>query len=625
MRHILALDQGTTSSRAMVFDHSGSVVALAQKEFRQIFPQPGWVEHDATEIWATQRHTATEALGKAGLTAADIAAIGITNQRETTVVWDRETGEPLHHAIVWQDRRTAARCDQLKARGLAPLIKRKTGLVVDAYFSGTKLEWLLRNVPGARAKAKAGRLAFGTVDSWLVWHLTGGRVHVTDPSNASRTMLFNLRTGDWDDELLKLFGVPRSVLPAVGSSSEVYGETRLFGGGGSIPIAGIAGDQQAALFGQACTQPGMVKNTYGTGCFMLMNTGTKPIVSKNNLLTTVAWRIGNRTEYALEGSIFIAGAVVQWLRDGLGIIESSSEVEALASRVEDTGGVYLVPAFAGLGAPHWDQYARGVLAGVTRGTTAAHIARAALEGIAFQVADVLNTKPNAVLGMATGSTPLGLYQELVRLYQAGQVDFSRVTTFNLDEYVGLPATHPQSYHYFMHEHFFQHVNIPQHNINIPSGTTSNYPAFCQWYEGRIAECGGIDLQILGIGTDGHIAFNEPGSSLSSRTRLKTLSKQTIDDNARFFDAREHVPVYAITMGVGTILDARRLVLVASGKTKAKAIAHAVEGPVTSMVTASAIQLHRDATVIVDGEAAAGLTMREYYEFIYAAKPAAPRA
>jgi glycerol kinase len=387
VKYILALDQGTTSSRAMVFDHSGSVVALAQKEFRQIFPKPGWVEHDASEIWATQLHTATEALAQAGLTGPDIAAIGITNQRETTVVWDRDTGEPVHHAIVWQDRRTAARCDQLKARGLAPMIKRKTGLVVDAYFSGTKLEWLLRNVPGARAKAKSGKLAFGTVDSWLVWNLTGGRVHVTDPSNASRTMLFNLRTGDWDDELLDLLGVPRSVLPAVGSSSEVYGETTLFGR--AVPIAGIAGDQQAALFGQACTQPGMVKNTYGTGCFMLMNTGTKPIASRNNLLTTVAWRIGNRTDYALEGSIFIAGAVVQWLRDGLGIIKSSSEVEALAAQVGDTGGVYLVPAFAGLGAPHWDQYARGILAGVTRGTTAAHVARAALEGIAFQVADVL--------------------------------------------------------------------------------------------------------------------------------------------------------------------------------------------------------------------------------------------
>ena len=381
MKHILALDQGTTSSRAIVFDHSGSVVAAAQKEFRQIFPKPGWVEHDAAEIWATQLHTAKEAIAKAGLTATDIAAIGITNQRETTVVWDRETGVPIHNAIVWQDRRTAAECDRLKARGLAPMIKRKTGLVVDAYFSGTKLAWLLKHV------RKTGRLAFGTIDTWLVWNLTGGRVHVTDPSNASRTMLFNLKTGDWDDELLKLFGVPRSLLPEVRSSSEVYGTTTLFGG--SIPIAGIAGDQQAALFGQACTEPGMVKNTYGTGCFMLMNTGTKPTASKNNLLTTVAWRIGKRTEYALEGSIFIAGAVVQWLRDGLGIIDASSEVEALAAQVTDPQGVYLVPAFAGLGAPHWDQYARGLIAGITRGTTAAHIARAALEGIAFQVADVL--------------------------------------------------------------------------------------------------------------------------------------------------------------------------------------------------------------------------------------------
>ena len=389
MKHILALDQGTTSSRAIVFDHSGSVVSTAQQEFRQIFPKPGWVEHDANEIWATQLQTAQAAIAKAGVTAADIAAIGITNQRETTLLWDRTTGTPVHNAIVWQDRRTAAACDRLKARGLAPVIRRKTGLVVDAYFSGTKLEWLLRNVPGARAKAKAGALAFGTVDSWLVWNLTGGRVHVTDPSNASRTMLFNLRTGDWDEELLRIFGVPRSVLPAVGSSSEVYGETTLFGG--AVPIAGIAGDQQAALFGQACTQPGMVKNTYGTGCFMLMNTGTKPIASRNNLLTTVAWRVGNRTEYALEGSIFIAGAVVQWLRDGLGIIKSSPEVESLAAQVSDTHGVYLVPAFAGLGAPHWDQYARGLVAGITRGTTAAHLARAALEGIAFQVADVLRS------------------------------------------------------------------------------------------------------------------------------------------------------------------------------------------------------------------------------------------
>src|SRR5436189_1795850 len=386
MKYILALDQGTTSSRAMVFDHSGSVVASAQKEFHQIFPRPGWVEHDATEIWATQLHTATEALGKAGLTAADIAAIGITNQRETTVVWDRETGEPVHHAIVWQDRRTAARCDQLKARGLAPAIKRKTGLVIDAYFSGTKLEWLLRNVSGARAKAKAGKLAFGTVDSWLVWNLTGGKVHVTDASNASRTMLFDIAKGEWDDELLKLFGAPRSMVPEVRSSSDVYGTTTLLGA--PIPIAGIAGDQQAALFGQACTKPGMAKNTYGTGCFMLMNTGTKRIASKKNLLTTIAWRIGGRTEYALEGSIFIAGAVVQWLRDSLEFFRSAAEIEALAAGVSDTGGVYLVPAFAGLGAPHWDQYARGTIVGLTRGSSKAHIARAALEAIALQTVDV---------------------------------------------------------------------------------------------------------------------------------------------------------------------------------------------------------------------------------------------
>ncbi|NBR86004.1 MAG: glycerol kinase [Proteobacteria bacterium] len=388
MKHILALDQGTTSSRAIVFDHAGSIVSVAQQEFRQIFPKPGWVEHDANEIWATQSNVAAEAILKARLTANDIAAIGITNQRETTVVWERDTSKPIANAIVWQDRRTAAVCDKLKRAGKAALIRRKTGLVLDAYFSGTKLQWLLQNVPGAKARAKRGELAFGTIDSWLVWQLTGGRVHVTDPSNASRTMLFNIHTGDWDDELLALFGIPRSVLPQVRASSEIYGETTHFGA--AIPIAGIAGDQQAALFGQACTRPGMVKNTYGTGCFMLMNTGTKPVTSKNNLLTTVAWRIGNRTEYALEGSIFIAGAVVQWLRDGLGIIKSSRDVEALAAQVADTHGVYLVPAFAGLGAPHWDQYARGLLAGLTRGTTSAHIARAALEGIAYQVADVLH-------------------------------------------------------------------------------------------------------------------------------------------------------------------------------------------------------------------------------------------
>ena len=387
MKYILALDQGTTSSRAIIFDHAGSIKAVAQKEFPQIFPQPGWVEHDPNDIWASQAGVAAEALAEAGLAPSDIAAIGITNQRETTVVWDRKTGKPICNAIVWQDRRTAALCDRLKARGLERLIRKKTGLVLDAYFSGTKLQWILRHVKGARERAKAGQLAFGTVDSWLVWNLTGGRKHITDVSNASRTMLLNLKTGDWDDELLDLFDVPRAILPEVRSSSEVYGQAMHFSP--AIPIAGIAGDQQAALFGQVCTRPGMVKNTYGTGCFMLMNTGAKPIVSKNNLLTTVAWRIGQRTEYALEGSIFIAGAVVQWLRDGLGLIKSSAEVESLAAEASDNGGIYLVPAFAGLGAPHWDQYARGIIAGLTRGTRAAHLARAALEGIGYQVMDVL--------------------------------------------------------------------------------------------------------------------------------------------------------------------------------------------------------------------------------------------
>ncbi|MDB4890133.1 MAG: glpK 2, partial [Gemmatimonadetes bacterium] len=387
MTHILALDQGTTSSRAIVFDHAGSIISVAQKEFPQIFPKPGWVEHDPRDIWSTQAGVAAEALTKANVAASNIDAIGITNQRETTVVWDRSTGAPICNAIVWQDRRTAGICDKLRAQKLDRVIRRKTGLVIDAYFSATKVQWILQNVKGARARAKAGQLAFGTVDSWLVWNLTGGAVHVTDVSNASRTMMYNIVKGEWDDELLKIFGVPRSMLPEVRSSSEVYGNTTLFGG--SIPIAGIAGDQQAALFGQVCTKPGMVKNTYGTGCFMLMNTGTKPVASKNNLLTTVAWRIGDRTEYALEGSIFIAGAVVQWLRDGLEFFRTSPEIEALAASVPDTGGVYLVPAFAGLGAPHWDQYARGTIVGMTRGTTRAHIARAALEGIALQVMDVL--------------------------------------------------------------------------------------------------------------------------------------------------------------------------------------------------------------------------------------------
>jgi glycerol kinase len=386
MKYILAFDQGTTSSRAIVFDHDGSIKAVAQKEFKQYFPQPGWVEHDANEIWATQSGVAAEAMSKAGLNPQDVAAIGITNQRETAVVWNRETGEPISHAIVWQDRRTAGFCDQMKRDGLEGTIQKKTGLVIDAYFSGSKVRWLLDNVSGARALADQGKLAFGTIDSWLIWKLTGGKVHVTDPSNASRTMLYNIYTREWDDDLLKILNVPRSMLPRVGKSSEVYGRSEHF----DLPIAGIGGDQQAALFGQACLKPGMVKNTYGTGCFMLMNTGTEAMPSKNNLLTTVAWGIGDRTEYALEGSIFIAGAVVQWLRDGLGIIKHSADVEALAASVSDNGGVYLVPAFAGLGAPHWDQYARGSISGLTRGSTSGHIARAALEGIAFQVADVLS-------------------------------------------------------------------------------------------------------------------------------------------------------------------------------------------------------------------------------------------
>ena len=388
MKYVLALDQGTTSSRAILFNHAGGIVAVAQKEFRQIFPKPGWVEHDAQEIWATQAVVASEVLHKARAKATDIAAIGITNQRETVVVWDRKTGKPIYNAIVWQDRRTAPACDKLRAQKLDKLIQRKTGLIIDAYFSATKLQWILKHVKGAKARAAKGELAFGTIDSWLLWNLTGGAVHATDATNASRTMLYNIRKGDWDDELLDLFGVPRAMLPEVRDSSGVFGETTLLGT--AIPVAGIAGDQHAALFGQVCTQPGMVKNTYGTGCFMLMNTGTKPITSKNKLLTTVAWRIGGKTEYALEGSIFIAGAAIQWLRDGLGIIRKSSDVEALAASVPDTGGVYLVPAFAGLGAPHWDAYARGTLVGMTRGTTSAHIARAALEGIALQVMDILN-------------------------------------------------------------------------------------------------------------------------------------------------------------------------------------------------------------------------------------------
>ena len=388
MPHILALDQGTTSCRAMIFDESGAVRAVAQKEFRQIFPQPGWVEHDAEEIWATQSGVAAEALVRAGLAARDIAAVGITNQRETTLVWDRATGVPIANAIVWQDRRTASHCDQLKAGGHEPLIAERSGLVVDAYFSATKLRWLLDHVPGARARAESGALAFGTIDSWLAWKLTGGARHVTDATNAARTMLFNIHTGAWDDELLALFDIPRAVLPEVVESSGVIGECACVVPG--VPLAGMAGDQHAALFGQACMQPGMVKNTYGTGCFLLMNTGSAPMASRNRLLTTLAWQIGGRATYALEGSVFIAGAVVQWLRDGLGIIRSAGEIEALAASVPDSGGVTFVPAFAGLGAPHWDPHARGTIGGLTRGSTAGHIARAAIESIAFQTADVLD-------------------------------------------------------------------------------------------------------------------------------------------------------------------------------------------------------------------------------------------
>ena len=388
-QYILSFDQGTTSSRAIIFNKKGEIIAVAQKEFTQIFPAPGLVEHDANEIWSTQLGVAAEVISKANLSVADIAAIGITNQRETTVVWDRITGQPIHNAIVWQDRRTASFCDELRANGEHIKIQEKTGLILDAYFSATKVKWILDHTPGAREKAAKGELCFGTVDSWLVYKLTNGQVHVTDVSNASRTMLFNIHSLEWDADLLSLFNVPASMLPAVKSSSEIYGHTQNILNAHHIPIAGIAGDQQAALFGQMCTQPGMVKNTYGTGCFMLMNTGQKAVPSTNQLLTTIAWQINGVTSYALEGSVFIAGAVVQWLRDGLKIIRTASEVEKLALEVADSGGVYVVPAFAGLGAPYWNQHARGTIVGITRGTTGAHFARAALDSIAYQTMDVL--------------------------------------------------------------------------------------------------------------------------------------------------------------------------------------------------------------------------------------------
>ncbi len=418
-KFILSFDQGTTSSRAIVFDKNGTIKSVAQKEFTQIFPQPGWVEHDANEIWSTQLGVAAEAVSQAGLSVKQIAAIGITNQRETTVVWDKATGNPIYNAIVWQDRRTATFCDHLKEQGYLQPIQRKTGLIIDAYFSATKLKWILDNVAGARDKAANGELCFGTIDTWLLWKLTNGMVHATDVSNASRTMLYNIHELNWDEELLELMDIPANILPEVRSSSEVYGHTQNILTAENIPIAGIAGDQQAALFGQMCTQPGMVKNTYGTGCFMLMNTGEKPVISTNNLLTTIAWQINGKTNYALEGSVFIAGAVVQWLRDGLKVIRSSSEIEGLAKEVESTDGVYLVPAFAGLGAPYWNQHARGTIVGITRGTTAAHFARAALESIAYQTMDVVNAmqfdagitvKELRVDGGATGNDFLMQFQ-----------------------------------------------------------------------------------------------------------------------------------------------------------------------------------------------------------------------
>ena len=389
-KFILSLDQGTSSSRAIVFDHKGQIRSVAQREFTQYFPKSGWVEHNPHEIWSSQASVIAEAITSIDINGLDIAAIGITNQRETTIVWDSETEEPIYNAIVWQDRRTSEYCDELKAAGHTEFIRSRTGLIIDAYFSATKIKWILDNVPGARERAEKGKLMFGTVDTWLIWRLTRGEVHVTDVSNASRTMLFNIHTLQWDEELLRLFDIPLSMMPEVRSSSEVYGHTKSTIFAHKVPIAGIAGDQQAALFGQRCVEPGAVKNTYGTGCFLLMNSGEKPIDSKNNLLTTVAWKIGDKVNYALEGSIFVGGSVVQWLRDGLGIIRSSSEVEALAASVPDTAGVYFVPALTGLAAPYWDQYARGSISGISRGTTAAHIARAALEGIAYQTLDIVD-------------------------------------------------------------------------------------------------------------------------------------------------------------------------------------------------------------------------------------------
>ncbi|WP_413532136.1 glycerol kinase GlpK [Empedobacter brevis] len=400
-KFILALDQGTTSSRAIIYNHEGEIVATSQKDFEQIFPKPGWVEHDPLEIWSTQSSVAAESIAKSNLDGTNIAAIGITNQRETTIIWDRETGDPVYNAIVWQDRRTSKYCDSLKEEGYTDMILSKTGLVLDSYFCATKIKWILDNVEGARKKAEEGKLCFGTVDSWLVWKFTKGKMHITDVSNASRTLIYNINTMDWDDELLELFQIPKAILPEVKESSEVYGETSTTLFSTKIPIAGIAGDQQAALFGQMCVEAGMAKNTYGTGCFLLMNIGDKPVFSKNNLLTTVAWKIDGKTTYALEGSVFVGGAVIQWLRDGLSIISHSAESEILSASIDDNGGVYFVPALTGLGAPYWDQYARGAIFGITRGTTKAHIAKAAIQGIGFQVYDLIKSMESDVEGGIT--------------------------------------------------------------------------------------------------------------------------------------------------------------------------------------------------------------------------------
>jgi glycerol kinase len=433
-KFILALDQGTTSSRAIVFDHSGKMTGVAQKEFRQIFPEPGWVEHDPLDIWNSQHRVMHDALRIAGIGAGDVAAIGITNQRETAIIWDRRSGKPICNAIVWQDRRTSGFCDDLKSKGHKEMIQEKTGLVIDAYFSATKWHWMLEHVKGARKKADAGELALGTVDSWLIWNLTGGKVHVTDVTNASRTMLYNINTLEWDKELLDLFGIPRSMLPEVKSSSEIYGETSSGTFSVSVPIAGIAGDQQAATFGQMCLTPGSVKCTYGTGCFILCNTGDKPVLSGNNLVTTIAWQVGGQITYALEGSIFIGGAVIQWLRDGLGIIQNSAGVEQLAESVSDNGGVCFVPAFTGLGAPHWDQYARGLIGGITRGTTAGHIARAALESIAFQVNDVMGAMEEDA-GMKIGELKVdggAVVNDLLMQFQADLIGIPVIRPENIE-------------------------------------------------------------------------------------------------------------------------------------------------------------------------------------------------